>query len=115
VRRICNDCKAPDPESKTPALQRLLRIDDQAFEKLMPMKGRGCDTCSGSGFKGRQGVYEIMPITSALKQHIIDRSSVEEIRQTAISEGVLTLRSAAIKLLEDGITTAQEVIRSTDS
>lgn len=115
VRRICPDCKAPDDESKSPALQRLLRIDDELFERLRLFKGRGCDTCSGSGFKGRQGVYEIMPISSAIKQLIIDRSSVEEIRQAAIGDGVLTLRSAALKLLEDGVTTAQEVIRSTDS
>ena len=115
VRRICPDCKAPDDESKSPALQRLLRIDDELFERLRLFKGKGCDTCSGSGFKGRQGVYEIMPISSAIKQLIIDRSSVEEIRQAAIGDGVLTLRSAALKLLEDGVTTAQEVIRSTDS
>jgi type IV pilus assembly protein PilB len=115
VRKICPDCKAPDDESKSPALQRLLRIDDEVFENLKLYKGRGCDTCSGSGFKGRQGVYEIMPISSAIKQLIIDRSSVEEIRHAAVGDGVLTLRSAALKLLEDGITTAQEVIRSTDS
>ena len=115
VRKICPDCKAPDDESKSPALQRLLRIDDELFERLRLFKGRGCDTCSGSGYKGRQGVYEIMPISNAIKQLIIDRSSVEEIRQAAIGDGVLTLRSAALKLLEDGITTAQEVIRSTDS
>jgi type IV pilus assembly protein PilB len=115
VRRICPDCKAPDDESKSPALQRLLRIDDELFEKLKLFKGHGCDTCAGSGYKGRQGIYEIMPISVAIKQLIIDRSSVEEIRQAAIGDGVLTLRSAAIKLLEDGVTTAQEVIRSTDS
>jgi type IV pilus assembly protein PilB len=115
VRKVCPDCKVPDDESKTPALQRLLRIDDEAFEKLSLKKGKGCDTCGGSGYKGRQGVYEIMPITPSIKQHIIDRASVDEIRQTAISEGVLTLRAAALKLLEDGMTTAQEVIRSTDT
>jgi len=114
VRKICPDCKVVDSE-KSPALQRLLRIDDEAFEKLELHKGKGCDNCSGSGYKGRQGVYEIMPISSSIKQLIIDRSSVEDIRQAAIADGVLTLRSAALRLLELGQTTAQEVIRSTDT
>ncbi|HOX52410.1 MAG TPA: ATPase, T2SS/T4P/T4SS family, partial [Fibrobacteria bacterium] len=115
VRKICPDCKMPDPESKTPALQRLLRVDDESFARLEPMKGRGCDTCGGSGYKGRQGVYEIMPISPAIKQLIIDRASIEDIRQAAVSDGVLTLRAAALKLLMEGQTTAQEVIRSTDT
>jgi type IV pilus assembly protein PilB len=114
VRRICPDCKIPDPD-KSPALQRLLRIDDEAFEKLELFKGKGCDNCSGSGYKGRQGVYEIMPISSSIKQLIIDRASIEDIRQAAVADGVLTLRSAALRLLELGQTTAQEVIRSTDT
>lgn len=104
----------PDPD-KTLALQRLLRIDDEAFEKLELKKGKGCDICNGSGYKGRQGIYEIMPISTAIKQLIIDRASIDEIRQAAINDGVLTLRSAALRLLELGQTTAQEVIRSTDS
>ncbi len=115
VRRICPDCRMSDDESKSPALQRLLRIDDELFGRLKLYKGRGCDNCLGSGYKGRQGVYEIMPISTAIKQLIVDRSSVEEIRQAAIGDGVLTLRSAALKLLEEGVTTAQEVIRSTDT
>ncbi len=114
VRRICPDCKAPDPD-KSPALQRLLRIDDEEFEKLELFKGKGCDTCAGSGYKGRQGVYEIMPISPAIKQLIIDRASIEDIRQAAVADGVLTLRGAALSLLQTGQTTAQEVIRSTDT
>jgi type IV pilus assembly protein PilB len=114
VRKICPDCKIPDPD-KTPALQRLLRIDDEAFGKLELKKGKGCDNCNASGYKGRQGIYEIMPISSSIKQLIIDRASIDEIRQAAVNDGVLTLRSAALRLLELGQTTAQEVIRSTDT
>jgi type IV pilus assembly protein PilB len=114
VRKVCQDCKIPDPD-KSLALQRLLRIDDDAFAKLELKKGKGCDICNGSGYKGRQGIYEIMPISTAIKQLIIDRASIDEIRQAAINDGVLTLRSAALRLLELGQTTAQEVIRSTDS
>ena len=81
----------------------------------MLKKGRGCDVCAGSGYKGRQGIYEIMPISPAIKQLIIDRASLDEIREAAVAGGVLTLRLAAMDLLQRGLTTAQEVIRTTES
>jgi len=115
VRKVCPDCAVDDNEGKTPALQRLLKIDDEAWEKLQLRKGRGCDVCAGSGYKGRQGIYEIMPISAAIKQLIIDRASLDEIREAAVADGVLTLRLAALRMLEKGITTAQEVIRTTES
>ena len=115
VRKVCPDCAIDDPDGKTPALQRLLHLDDEAWEKLTLKKGRGCDTCGGSGYKGRQGVYEIMPISPSIKQHIIDRASIDEIREAAVADGVLTLRMAALRMLEQGMTTAQEVIRTTES
>lgn len=115
VRKVCPDCATDDHEGKTPALQRLLKIDDEAWEKLVIKKGKGCDTCGGSGYKGRQGIYEIMPVSSAIKQLIIDRASLDEIREASIANGVLTLRLAALNMLERGLTTAQEVIRTTES
>jgi len=114
VRRICPNCKVEETE-KPPILQRLLHLDDSQFAALKTWKGQGCDLCNGTGYKGRQGIYEIMPITSSLKQLIIDRASTTEIGEQAVSEGVLTLRAAAMQLLEEGITTATEVIQSTDS
>jgi type IV pilus assembly protein PilB len=114
VRKVCPECKVHDPD-KSIALQRLLRMDDDIFEKLQLWKGRGCDACAGSGYKGRQGIYEIMPISSRIKQIIIDRGSVDEIREAAAADGVLTLRAAALRLLELGLTTAQEVLRTTDN
>jgi type IV pilus assembly protein PilB len=114
VRRICPNCKAEDAD-KSPILQRLLHLDDSQFAALKTWKGVGCDLCNGTGYKGRQGIYEIMPITASLKQLIVDRASTTEIGEQAVAEGVLTLRAAAMRLLEEGITTATEVIQSTDS
>lgn len=114
VRRICPNCKVEETE-KPLILQRLLHLDDSQFAALKTWKGQGCDLCNGTGYKGRQGIYEIMPITNSLKQLIIDRASTTEIGEQAVSEGVLTLRAAAMRLLEEGITTATEVIQSTDS
>jgi len=114
VRRICPNCKTEEME-KPAILQRLLHLDDSQFAALKTWKGQGCDLCNGTGYKGRQGIYEIMPITNSPKQLIIDRASTTEIGEQAVSEGVLTLRAAAMRLLEEGITTATEVIQSTDS
>ncbi len=114
VRRICPQCRMEETE-KPVALKRLLHLDDAQFEALHLWKGAGCDLCHGTGYKGRQGIYEIMPITAALKQLIIDRASTSEIAEQAVADGVLTLRMAAMKLLEEGVTTASEVIQSTDS
>jgi type IV pilus assembly protein PilB len=115
VRKVCPECMVDDHEGKTPALQRLLKVDDEAWEKLVIKKGKGCDVCGGSGYKGRQGIYEIMPVSAAIKQLIIDRASLDEIREASIANGVLTLRLAALRMLERGLTTAQEVIRTTES
>lgn len=113
VRKICVDCKCED-DDKPLAIQRLLKLTDAQFASLKVWKGRGCDTCGNTGYKGRQGIYEIMPITPTIKQMIVDRASVTEIGEQAVSEGVLTLRLAAMKLLSEGVTTASEVIQSTD-
>jgi type IV pilus assembly protein PilB len=113
VRKVCSECRIEETD-KPIALQRLLRLDDMDFEKLRLWKGRGCDTCSGTGYKGRQGIYEIMPISPGIRQLIIDRASLNEIGEQAIADGVLTLRAAAMRLLEQGLTTAAEVIQSTD-
>jgi len=113
VRKVCSECRVEETD-KPIALKRLLRLDDQEFETLRLWKGRGCDTCSGTGYKGRQGIYEIMPISPGIRQLIIDRASLSEIGEQAVADGVLTLRSAAMRLLEQGLTTASEVIQSTD-
>ncbi len=113
VRKVCSECRVEETD-KPIALKRLLRLDDQEFERLRLWKGRGCDTCSGTGYKGRQGIYEIMPISPGIRQLIVDRASLSEIGEQAVADGVLTLRSAAMRLLEQGLTTASEVIQSTD-
>jgi type IV pilus assembly protein PilB len=76
-------------------------------------KGAGCDTCAGSGYKGRQGLYEVMSLSSAVRRGILKGSSTEELRDLAVSEGMLTLRMDGMVKVKKGVTTLDEVIKET--
>jgi type IV pilus assembly protein PilB len=111
VRRICKDCKTEhkyaDPELSA------LGTDLEGLRKLTFMKGAGCDTCSGTGYKGRAGLYEVMALSPELRRMILRGASVVEIRDRAVSEGMLTLRMDGMKKIERGVTTLEEVVKET--
>ena len=77
------------------------------------MKGTGCDTCSGTGYKGREGLYEVMAMTPELRRMILRGASVAELRDQAVAEGMLTLRMDGMKKIERGVTTLEEVVKET--
>ena len=111
IRRICKDCKGEhkytDPELAA------LGTDLEGLRKLTFMKGAGCDTCSGTGYKGRAGLYEVMALSPELRRMILRGASVAEIRDQAVSEGMLTLRMDGMKKIERGVTTLEEVVKET--
>jgi type IV pilus assembly protein PilB len=111
VRRICKDCKTEhqytDPELSA------LGTNLESLRKLTFMKGTGCDTCSGTGYKGRAGLYEVMALSPELRRMILRGASVVEIRDQAVSEGMLTLRMDGMKKIERGVTTLEEVVKET--
>ena len=108
VRRICKDCK--QEHEYTPEEMHAFGID----KKVGPFfKGAGCDTCAGSGYKGRQGLYEVMALSSAVRRGILKGSSTEELRELAVSEGMLTLRMDGMMKVKKGVTTLDEVIKET--
>ena len=108
VRRICKDCKAEhnytDEEMHAFGITR----DQGPF-----FKGQGCDTCNGTGYKGRQGLYEVMALSSPLRRAILKGASTEELREIAVSEGMLTLRMDGMVKVKKGITTLEEVVKET--
>jgi type IV pilus assembly protein PilB len=108
VRRICPDCKQEweysDEEMHAFAISR----DEGPF-----FKGTGCDVCNGTGYKGRQGLYEVMAISSPLRRAILKGASTEELRELAVSEGMLTLRMDGLIKIKRGITTLEEVVKET--
>ncbi|RKZ44560.1 MAG: type II secretion system protein GspE, partial [Gammaproteobacteria bacterium] len=107
VRRICSNCKT-ELEVSADALADIGLPPD-----AVPMVGKGCEKCGGTGYKGRQGLYEVMPISPALRELILDRGSTSEIRKQATSEGMLTLRQDGLVKIQNGITTVEEVLRET--
>lgn len=111
VRRICKDCKAPGNYTEVEIASLGMTPEQRAKTTLM--KGKGCDTCNGTGYKGRAGLYEVMALSSALRRLILRGGSVEEIRDQGVAEGMLTLRMDGLKKLERGITTLEEVVKET--
>jgi type IV pilus assembly protein PilB len=107
VRRICKNCKAP-AEVPAEAL-----VDIGLPPDTQPMHGKGCEKCGGTGYAGRQGLYEVMPISPRLRELILDRASTAELRKQAMEEGMLTLRQDGLKKIIKGITTIEEVLRET--
>jgi type IV pilus assembly protein PilB len=88
-------------------------MDPDEYKDFEFCRGRGCVDCNNSGHKGRQGVYEVMAVSPAIRDLILDRASSSEIKRTAIGEGMLTLRRDAIEKLKRGITSAEEVLKET--
>src|ERR1041385_5471264 len=108
VRRICKECKAQ--HEYTAEEMHAFGID----KKEGPFfKGAGCDTCAGSGYRGRQGLYEVMALSSPLRREILKGASTEELRDVAVKEGMLTLRMDGMFKVKKGVTTLEEVVKET--
>ena len=111
VRRICSNCKAE--HKYTDEELRALGIPLEEAAKLTFFKGTGCDTCGETGYKGRQGLYEVMAMTSSVRRMVLKGGSTEELRNEAVREGMLTLRMDGMLKVKRGITTLDEVVKET--
>ena len=76
-------------------------------------RGKGCDKCNGTGYKGRVGLYEVMDITDELRELMLVGASALELRRKAIEEGMITLRGSGLRKIKDGVTSVEEVLRET--
>ena len=79
----------------------------------MPKRGKGCERCNGTGYKGRVGLYEVMEITEELRDLILVGASSLELKRKAVEEGMITLRRSGLRKVMDGVTTIEEVVRET--
>jgi type IV pilus assembly protein PilB len=111
VRRICSNCTAPATYPDE-VLHSLDENVDRARE-IKYMKGTGCDVCGGTGYKGRAGLYEVMALSPELRRLILRGGSVAELRDQAVSEGMLTLRMDGVVKVSKGVTTLEEVVKET--
>jgi len=111
VRRICGNCKV-ETHYESEYLQAA-RVPLDWAARTTFYKGEGCDMCGGTGLKGRQGLYEVMAMSQALRKAIMAEASTDELRDIALREGMLTLRMDGLKKVERGITTLEEVVKET--
>ncbi len=107
VRRLCTECKkAKFAEAEE---KRLLGVNES--EDLLIYEPCGCDSCNGTGYMGRIGVYEIMQVTPGLRIKISSGANANQIKEQAVSEGMQTLKDGAIRLCIDGITSFKEALK----
>ncbi len=109
-RRICKDCKTVYDFPREGRIE--MEIPDEWLDRPI-YHGAGCDTCGGSGYKGRIAFYEVLAVGEELKQAILSGYSTAEIKSEAIRLGMDTLRMSAIKAMMEGMTTPEEVVRNT--
>ena len=111
VRRICKNCTEPDPTPAAALMQAGFNAEDA--KTVVPNKGKGCEKCNNTGYKGRVGLYEVMEVTEELRELILVGASSLELRRKAVDEGMITLRSSGLRKVKDGVTTIEEIVRET--
>jgi len=111
VRRVCTNCKEPAPLPPPALVQAGFSQEDAGA--VHPMKGKGCEKCNQTGYKGRVGLYEVMEIAEELRELILVGASGLELRRKAVDEGMITLRQSGLRKVKDGMTTVEEVVRET--
>ena len=111
LRRICSQCKAQ--HQYTQEELDSLDLGPEALKEMQFFKGVGCDTCNGTGYKGRAGLYEVMALTPELRRMILRGASTAEMTEQAVSEGMLTLRMDGVVKIKKGVTTLEEVVKET--
>jgi general secretion pathway protein E len=111
IRVVCKECR----ETYKPTAQELkeIGIDPLAAEKATLYRAKGCAACTNTGYLGRSGIYEILPIDEVLRTLILKASDASTLKKAAVSRGMKTLRDdGALKILK-GVTTVEEVLRVT--
>lgn len=109
VRVVCTKCKQPYTPSET--ILEQTGITPEMAASATFMKGRGCGNCNKSGYRGRLGLYELMMMSGKIRELSFQGASTQEIRKTAISQGMRTLYRDGINKAMKGITTLEEVFR----
>jgi general secretion pathway protein E len=107
VRRVCRKCMEP---AEMP--QELWReIGGREGEPMRAVIGRGCEECAGTGYRGRAGIYEFLPVSDQIKPLILERASAGTIKESAVQQGMRTLRDDGWRAVRAGLTTVAEVVR----
>lgn len=111
ARMICEYCRQPVQVS--PQMLLNLGVTPEEISDFVCYKGTGCPRCNNTGYKGRIGIYEVLPMREEIRELTLQGASAMEIKKEAMRIGMKTLRQAALTKLKEGITTVEEVLKST--
>ena len=111
VRRICSQCRDEVEVSDDILADMGIKRSELNGRKIY--RGKGCDLCNNTGYKGRVGLFELLIMNDELRDLIMSNASIDALRNAAIGHGMVSLREAGINFMFEGTTTAEEVIRET--
>ena len=110
ARKICDDCKEVDPNTTEQLLQQIGFTAEEA-SRMKSYKGKGCSKCNSTGYKGRQGIYEVLSVTAKMQDAILQNMSMTELYQLAADEGFATMQDMGRQLIGDGRISYEEFQR----
>jgi type IV pilus assembly protein PilB len=111
IRKLCTQCKEEE-DVPSSALENI-GFSEEETKEVKCYRGKGCPTCNGSGYKGRIGLFEVMPLKGEIKEMVLEGASADEIKKTAIRLGMKTLRMGGLTKIKEGVTSIEEVLRAT--
>lgn len=110
-RRVCSECK--EPEDLTQDALVAAGVPEDEIGKFVTYRGKGCPICNDTGYKGRIGIYQVMPMVEELKEMVLSGANTAEIKQESMRIGIKSMRQSALTKFMEGVTTLEEVLRCT--
>jgi type IV pilus assembly protein PilB len=110
-RRVCSECKEPEDIPKKALIEAGLPAGD--VDTIVCYKGRGCNVCNNTGYKGRVGIYQVMPMVEEIREMVLAGANTAEIKRETMRLGYKTMRQSALTKLKEGMTTFEEALRCT--
>jgi type IV pilus assembly protein PilB len=111
VRRICNNCRTEFTPAPEICMELGLTPEQAATKKFY--YGKGCDKCNNTGYKGRQGIYELLVMNDTLREMVVSEASLDDFRNAARKFGMVTLREVGMNYIHAGLTSVEEIMRET--
>ncbi len=110
-RRVCSECKKPEEIPKQALIDA--GVSPEEVDEYVCYRGVGCPVCNNTGYKGRIGIYQIMPMFEELREMVLAGANTAEIKRESMRLGVKSMRQSALTKLKEGVTSVEEVLRST--
>lgn len=110
-RKICENCKAVD---ETVTVDEIVAcgVTPESAKRIKVYKGKGCEFCDGSGYKGRVAIYEVLEMTPGARELVLKHCSSDDLKKQAIADGMKTLRMSALTKVAEGVTTLEEAVKN---